>query len=212
MLTWLLTKEAKKFRLVVMIMRKMRNDRQIENQKVQLIEAKEILEKLLEEEKNNMYWEMNGSDKSSYYEVRKQAEQFLKGGIKMKEVTYEDWLRNPTPRMMWVWDFDEGKKQKLKVIYVSKGDTPYPIITISARDTVVEKFLHCAEIVKPRRMTHKELSRWLREKSTREYGYNNNIFIFSNYTYKEDCEDEEIDENIRIRENDGEWHEPFVEV
>ena len=55
--------------------------KQIENQKVQLIEAKEILEKLLEEEKNNMYWEMNGSDRSSYYEVRKQAEQFLKGEI-----------------------------------------------------------------------------------------------------------------------------------
>ena len=22
----------------------------------------------------------------------------------MKEVTYEDWQKNPTPRMMWVWD------------------------------------------------------------------------------------------------------------
>lgn len=42
-----------------------------------LTEAKEILAKLLEEEKNNMYWEMNGSDKSSYYKVRKEAEQFL---------------------------------------------------------------------------------------------------------------------------------------
>lgn len=46
--------------------------------KKQLTKAKEILTKLLEEEKNNTYWEMNGSDKSSYYEVRKQAEQFLK--------------------------------------------------------------------------------------------------------------------------------------
>ena len=44
----------------------------------QLTKAKELIEKLLEEEKNNMYWEMNGSDKSSYYEVRKQAGQFLK--------------------------------------------------------------------------------------------------------------------------------------
>ena len=44
---------------------------------VQLTKAKEILEKLLEEEKNNMYWKMDGSDKSSYYEVRKQAEQFI---------------------------------------------------------------------------------------------------------------------------------------
>lgn len=43
----------------------------------QLTKAKELLAKLLEEEKNNMYWEMNGSDKSSYYEVRKQVEQFL---------------------------------------------------------------------------------------------------------------------------------------
>jgi len=42
-----------------------------------LAKAKEILAKLLEEEKNNMYWEMNGSDKSSYYKVRKEAERFL---------------------------------------------------------------------------------------------------------------------------------------
>ena len=42
-----------------------------------LTEAKEILTKLLEEEKNNMYWEMNGSDKSSYYKVRKEAERFI---------------------------------------------------------------------------------------------------------------------------------------
>lgn len=47
----------------------------------QLIKAKELLEKLLEEEKNNMYWEMNGSDYSSYYEVRKQAEQFLNSEV-----------------------------------------------------------------------------------------------------------------------------------
>lgn len=42
-----------------------------------LTKAKEILAKLLEEEKNNMYWEMNGSNKSSYYKVRKEAERFL---------------------------------------------------------------------------------------------------------------------------------------
>ena len=24
----------------------------------------------------------------------------------MKEVTYEDWQKNPTPRTMWVWDDD----------------------------------------------------------------------------------------------------------
>ena len=28
----------------------------------------------------------------------------------MKEVTYEDWQKNPTPRMMWVWDSSENNK------------------------------------------------------------------------------------------------------
>ena len=72
----------------------------------------------------------------------------------MKEVTYKDWIKNPTPRMMWVWDFDEGKKQKLKVIYVSKEDASYPVVALTHNGTVLEKFLHCAEIEKLRRMTH----------------------------------------------------------
>lgn len=38
----------------------------------------------------------------------------------MKEVTYEDWQKNPTPREMWVWDDYEEDKKKLKVIYFSK--------------------------------------------------------------------------------------------
>lgn len=49
----------------------------ITNKLHQLAKAKNILKRFLEEEKNNMYWEMNGSDKSSYYKVRKEAEQFL---------------------------------------------------------------------------------------------------------------------------------------
>lgn len=47
-------------------------------QKYNLTKAEKILAKLLEEENNNMYWEMDGSDKSSYYKIRKQAKQFLK--------------------------------------------------------------------------------------------------------------------------------------
>ena len=35
----------------------------------------------------------------------------------MKEVTYEEWQKNPTPRMMWVWDDKVGDKVKRKVIY-----------------------------------------------------------------------------------------------
>ena len=39
-----------------------------------LNKAKNILKRLFEEEKNNMYWEMNGADKSSYCEVRKEPQ------------------------------------------------------------------------------------------------------------------------------------------
>lgn len=28
----------------------------------------------------------------------------------MKSLTYEDWLKNPTPRLMWVWDKEEKDK------------------------------------------------------------------------------------------------------
>ena len=35
----------------------------------------------------------------------------------MKELTYEDWLENPTPRKMWVWDNNESMKKKYKVVY-----------------------------------------------------------------------------------------------
>ena len=35
----------------------------------------------------------------------------------MKELTYADWTQNPTPRMMWVWDFNKEAKEQRKVIY-----------------------------------------------------------------------------------------------
>ena len=132
----------------------------------------------------------------------------------MKEVTYEEWIKNPTPRMMWCWDFEERMKQKLKVIYVSKEDASYPVVVTAIHDTILEKFRHCAEIENQRRMTHKELSRWLREKPTREYKRSNRTDIGVNcfYSYIEEDADEKVDEFFLIREDDGEWQEPLVEI
>ena len=132
----------------------------------------------------------------------------------MKEVTYEDWLKNPTPREMWVWDDYEEDKKKLKVIYFSKE--MYPVLTITLDDKQTDHFMHCAEIEKQRRMTNKELSRWLREKPTREYKYLTNDYIYSSdyiystFDYREYKQDEEVSDYILIRENDGEWREPLV--
>ena len=126
----------------------------------------------------------------------------------MKEVTYEDWLKNPTPREMWVWDDYEEDKKKLKVIYFSKE--MYPVLTITLDDKQTEHFMHCAEIEKQRRMTNKELSWWLSEKPHRELKIDD--YIYHNYDYKENEQDAEVTDFLLIREDDGEWREPLVEV
>ena len=132
----------------------------------------------------------------------------------MKEVTYEEWQKNPTPRMMWVWDSSENNKKQLKVIYISKEDVTYPVIALTHGDIDSSKYRHCAEIEKSktRRMTYKELSRWLRENSTREYKYITGSYIYASFDYREKNQDVEVPESMRIREDDGEWKEPFIEV
>ena len=133
----------------------------------------------------------------------------------MKEVTYEDWLKNPTPRMMWVWDDEVGDKVKRKVIYFNENKLAcYPIIALSENRAMSVGYKYCAEIEEPktRRMTYKELSRWLREKPTREYKYLTSDFICCNYDYREENQDKEAHEDILIREDEGEWKEPLAEV
>ena len=134
----------------------------------------------------------------------------------MKEVTYEDWQKNPTSRMMWVWDDIENSKQKRKVIYFHGTDMSYPIIALSDDETDTENFKHCAEIEEPktRRMTNQELAWWLRKKPTREYKTTSNFYpiVYGEYTYLESESSDKVDINIFIREDGGEWREPIVEV
>ena len=132
----------------------------------------------------------------------------------MKEVTYEDWQKNPTPRMMWVWDSIENNKRQRKVIYFLDSKLPHPLVALTEDKVGIEQFKHCAEIeeLKTRRMTNKELSRWLREKPTREYKYLTSDYICSTFDYREYKQDEEVSEDMRIREDDSEWREPLVEV
>ena len=133
----------------------------------------------------------------------------------MKVITYEEWLRNPTPRMMWVWDVNEKDKIRRKVVYVVKGGPRnYPVRATTDDDTDYEAYRHCAEIEEPktRRMTNKELSRWLREKPTREWKYKDGISVYGYYGYEEKHVNEEVLNSIFIREDDGDWKEPLVEV
>lgn len=131
----------------------------------------------------------------------------------MKELTYEDWQKNSTPRMMWVWDGDERDKVIRKVVYfIENKDACYPIVVLCKNDIGTTTFQHCAEIEEPkaRRMTNKELSWWLSEKPHRELKMSN--YIYHDYDYKENEQDAEVTDFLLIREDDGEWREPFVEV
>ena len=129
----------------------------------------------------------------------------------LKRVTYEDWQKNPTPRMMWVWDDNEESKKQEKVVYFINADISSPVVIETVFKHIIQ-CKHCAEIEKQRRMTNKELSRWLREKPTRECKQINDGLIYSSYNYVESCEDEEVDEGVMVREDDSEWREPLVEV
>lgn len=130
----------------------------------------------------------------------------------MRELTHEDWIKNPTPRMMWVWG-DETRKKKKKVIYFLEHDVSYPVVALDDDDIGISVYEHCAEIANTRRMTNKELSWWLRENPTREYkrSIRTDIVVSCFYSYIEEDADQEVDEFFLIRENDGEWREPFIE-
>lgn len=82
----------------------------------------------------------------------------------MKEVTYEEWQKNPKVRMMWVWDDKVGDKVKRKVVYFNENKhVHYPIIAISEKSAMSVDYKHCAEIEEPktRRMTYKELRKYI---------------------------------------------------
>ena len=133
----------------------------------------------------------------------------------MKEVTYEDWQENPTPRKMWVWNDNEKERVQQKVLYIffhDKGQE-WNVSTLSEDETCTHVYKHCAEIENQRRMTNKELSRWLREKPTREYKHNiGSCNIVSCYSvYFDSDASKEVSDTILIRENDGDWREPLVE-
>lgn len=139
----------------------------------------------------------------------------------MKELTYEEWKKNPTPRMMWVWNNDFEAREKRKVVYVIKDDFVYcPVASVNEEEASFCSYRHCAEIEEPktRRMTNQELARWLmngiKDDKYREwkYIYGSVVFNFGSFNYQIDEGSLPVNSAILIRENGGEWHEPLVEV
>ena len=133
----------------------------------------------------------------------------------MKEVTYKEWIKNPVPRKMWVWDeYEENKELRYVIYIIGSSLSTYPVITISSSGITTTAFQHCTEIEPKRLMTHRELARWLCEKPFREfkYGSGTNCPIYKYHTYTEDEASKEVCKDIRIREDDGKWKVPLVEI
>lgn len=76
-----------------------------------------------------------------------------------------------------------------------------------------KKELHKIEEVKKRRMTHQELSWWLRDcpEEHREYSFCDDEGVRYFHTYRKDSADKEVEKEYRIRRNGGEWEEPLIE-
>ena len=129
----------------------------------------------------------------------------------MKEVTYEEWQKNPTPRMMWVWNSKVEDKVKRMVLFLTERNPSHPVVALTSDNITTANYKHCAEIEKQRRMTNKELSRWLREKPTREWKYKSAGQVYTSLGYNEEWANGEVYKDIVIREDDGEWREPLVE-
>jgi len=76
-----------------------------------------------------------------------------------------------------------------------------------------EPRLFIEEEVKKRRMTHQELSWWLRDcpEEHREYSFCDDEGVRYFYAYRKDSADKEVEKECRIRRNGGEWEEPLIE-
>ena len=129
-------------------------------------------------------------------------------GIKLKEVT-ESQIIDP-PRKMLVWDFDHGIVLEADVLAIVNGrESGYPVIATTGT------YRYCAEIPeepKPRRVTSRELSKWLAQGHGE---YTNTLCTassYSTYTYLFDSEESEVNYNILVRKwDDVGWHEPTVD-
>lgn len=68
--------------------------------------------------------------------------------------------------------------------------------------------------IRQRRMTHQELSWWLRDapEEHREWRWTSAVYANNNFSYIERDAHEECPEDILIRSNGEEWREPLIEI
>lgn len=140
-------------------------------------------------------------------------------GIKLTEVS-ESQIVDP-PKEMFVWDYDPGCLLRADVLAIVNGrDSGFLVITKTGT------YRHCAEIPeepKPRRVTNRELSKWLAKGHGECMNPNSDSYSYddlskanlasSTYTYSGISEaNKKVPFYVRVRKwDDDEWHEPTVD-
>ena len=123
-------------------------------------------------------------------------------GIELEEVT-EPQIFNP-PKPMLVWDSDEKRPVELNVCAIVNREDFRVITERSA-------WRHCAEIPKPKNITHRELAKWLAQ-GNGEMRRGNMSMIFTSLSYASALGNDPIDEFTLVRKwDDTEWHKPTRE-
>lgn len=134
----------------------------------------------------------------------------------MKEITREDWIESPTPRMMWVWDDFESQKEKHLVIHCfTKEGARCSFLAENDDGLTVTYWMHCAEITEDEGGTplnDYELGQLFRCMGV-EWKMLGSVFINEMWDYVEGKEDElPIPDSVKIRYRRGEWEEPTRET
>ena len=123
-------------------------------------------------------------------------------GIELKEVTEPQSFNQPKP--MLVWDSDEKRPVELNVCAIVNREDFRVITERSA-------WRHCAEIPKPKNITHRELAKWLAQ-GNGEMRRGNMSMIFTSLSYASALGNDPIDEFTLVRKwDDTEWHKPTRE-
>ena len=127
-------------------------------------------------------------------------------GIELKQITTSQ-IFDP-PKEMLVWNYVDSTPFKMPVHAIVASKT-FPVIAEEG------DYQYCAEIPeepKSRRVTNRELSKWL----AKGHGEYTNTLCCSTsyitYEYFLDSAESEVSENILVRKwDDVDWHEPTVD-
>lgn len=134
-------------------------------------------------------------------------------GMDLIEIT-EPQIFNP-PKQMLVWN-ENDREPRIDTIYaIGPSSMDWPARAISDDGRFEARcYKYCAKIPKPRRATHRELSKWLAQGNGEVTEGDTNSFPFceTSLDYDSGKSDKPCGYPISIRKwDDDEWHEPTTD-